>query len=109
MHPPTSSDIKDKAVELYLSGKGSDSIGKELGMSAKNVLSILRERNVEKRKPTRALSDAEELDVVAKYNEGKSEYILFQEYNVSSRTIHKCLQKHNVQMRPRKVKGSKMA
>jgi hypothetical protein len=91
---------KAKVIELYQSGLGSDTIGKQLGIQPANVLKILKKAGVDRRPIVRKkIQISDEPKIIEMYQDGMSAPEIAEQYGVQHTMILRYLEKNGIDRR----------
>ena len=91
---------KQKIIELYKSGLGSDTIGKQFGVGGEAILKILKKNGIARRPIERKkILKSDELKIIELYQGGMSANEIAEKYNVQHTLILRYLEKNGVERR----------
>jgi hypothetical protein len=94
------SEVKNKIIEMYKSGTGSDTIAKQMGVSSNAVLKLLKRSGINRRPIGRKKIQIEdEPKIVEMYQGGMSANEIAEKYNANHIMILRYLEKNEIKRR----------
>ena len=91
---------KQKIIELYISGLGSDTIGKQFGVGGEAILKILKKNGIARRPIERKkILKSDEPKIIELYQGGMSANEIAEKYNVQHTLILRYLKLNNIERR----------
>jgi intein/homing endonuclease len=90
---------KQEIADLYISGVGSDTIGKKYNIHPNTVLKILKSKGIQRRQLGKIFTDEDNNNIIKFYIDGEPINKLCKKFGCRSQKIKQILQSNNVELR----------